>query len=52
MDSFQKALAEAGVPELDVLETLEAVSRALDLALEKLSREPRREEVRPARRRA
>ncbi|MDX6372194.1 MAG: hypothetical protein QOD98_1182 [Nocardioidaceae bacterium] len=37
--SFQKALAEAGVPELDVLETLEGVSRALDLALEKVTLE-------------
>lgn len=46
--SFQKALAEAGVPELDVVETLEAVSGALDLALEKVEKE----KVRPARRRA
>ena len=46
--SFQKALAEAGVPELDVIEALEAVSRALDLALEKVAPE----KVRPARRRA
>jgi DNA-binding MarR family transcriptional regulator len=45
--SFQKALAEAGVPELDVVDTLEAVSRALDLALEKVALE----KVRPARRR-
>ncbi len=37
--SFQKALAEAGVPELDVVDTLEAVSRALDLALEKVALE-------------
>ena len=50
--SFQKALAEAGVPELDVVETLESVSRALDLALEKLAAERAAEErVRPARRR-
>jgi DNA-binding MarR family transcriptional regulator len=37
--SFQKALAETGVPELDVIETLEGVSRALDLALEKVELE-------------
>jgi DNA-binding MarR family transcriptional regulator len=37
--SFQKALAESGVPELDVVETLESVSRALDLALEKVAAE-------------
>jgi DNA-binding MarR family transcriptional regulator len=45
--SFQKALAETGVPELDVVEALEGVSRALDLALEKVALE----KVRPARRR-
>ena len=61
--SFQKALAEAGVPELDVIDTLEAVSRALDLALEKVALEKvalekvalekvRPEKVRPAPRRA
>ena len=51
--SFQKALAEAGVPEFDVIETLESVSRALDLALDKVALEkdqPKR--VRPATRRA
>jgi len=41
--TFQKALAEAGVPELDVLEALEAVSGALETSLER---------IRPARRRA
>ncbi len=46
--SFQKALAETGVPELDVVEMLESVSRALDLALEKVAAE----RVRPALRRA
>ena len=46
--SFQKALAETGVPELDVVEMLESVSRALDLALEKVAAE----RVRPAPRRA
>jgi DNA-binding MarR family transcriptional regulator len=45
--SFQKALAETGVPELDVVEMLESVSRALDLALEKVAAE----KVRRARRR-
>ena len=45
--SFQKALAEAGVRELDVVEMLERVSQALDLALEKVALE----KVRPARRR-
>jgi DNA-binding MarR family transcriptional regulator len=46
--SFQKALAETGVPELDVVELLESVSRALDLALEKVAAE----RVRPGPRRA
>jgi DNA-binding MarR family transcriptional regulator len=56
--SFQKALAEAGVPELDVIEALEGVSRALDLALEKVALEKassekvRAEELRPGPRRA
>jgi len=45
--SFQKALAEAGVPEIDVVETLESVSRALDLALEKVAAERALEKVRP-----
>ena len=50
--SFQKALAEAGVAELDVVETLESVSRALDLALEKLALEKAASaKVRPAPRR-
>jgi DNA-binding MarR family transcriptional regulator len=49
--SFQKALAEAGVPELDVVETLEQVSRALDLAQEKTALEKARAKVRPAPRR-
>jgi DNA-binding MarR family transcriptional regulator len=39
--SFQKALAESGVPELDVVDMLESISRALDLALEKIRTEPR-----------
>ncbi len=40
--TFQKALADGGVPELDVLETLEAVSKALGVALERVRPEPRR----------
>ena len=50
--SFQKALVEAGVPELDVVEMLEAVSGALDLALEKVAAEKAAAgKVRPAPRR-
>jgi DNA-binding MarR family transcriptional regulator len=45
--SFQEALARAGVPELDVVEVLEAVSGALDVALGELGAE----KVRPALRR-
>lgn len=46
--SFQKALAESGVPELDVVEMLESVSRALDLALEKVEAEKASAEKAPA----
>jgi DNA-binding MarR family transcriptional regulator len=50
--SFQKALAETGLPELDVVDMLEGISRALDLALEKLAAEKlAAEKIRPTRRR-
>jgi DNA-binding MarR family transcriptional regulator len=34
--TFQKALADEGVPEIDVLETLEAMSRAFEVAHERI----------------
>lgn len=43
IETFQKALAERGTPELDVTETLEAVAQALDDALDRVSPAPRPE---------